>query len=108
MTIRCLKTIIGEDLIGDVSTTMSGEIVISKPCAIMMMPTNNGGGFTIGLAPYLPFAEKKEFTYNAEQILLNYEPVIDLRNEYSRIMGSGIVVAAQLPTNTPTDLRIIQ
>lgn len=92
MNIRCIKTLAGEDIMGDISETLSGkEINIKNPCAIVMIPTSNTQ-FSIGLAPYMPFAASKEFSFKEEHIILNYEPSAELRNEYSRVMGAGIVV----------------
>jgi hypothetical protein len=91
MNIKCIKTIIGEDLIGEISTTLSGDLKINNPCAIIMVPMQNNQ-FTIGLAPYMPFVQTKEFTYDSKNILFVCDPTVDLKNEYNRIMGTGIVI----------------
>lgn len=91
MNIQCIKTVTGEDIIADLSETLSGDIKISSPCAIVMIPTSSNQ-FSIGLAPYMPYAAQKEFTFKKEHVILMYEPSVELRNEYTRVTGVGIVI----------------
>lgn len=91
MNIQCLKLITGEDLIGEVELRMEGTVMIKDPCAIVMIPAAQNQ-FTVGLAPYLPFAAKKEFSFDPDDVVLRFEPANELRNEYSRITGKGITL----------------
>ena len=80
--IKCIKLITGEDLIGDVEV---------NPCVVVLIPTQEHQ-YSIGLAPFLPFAASKKFSYSREHIVLLYEAADQLKNEYSRITGKGIIM----------------
>lgn len=88
--IKCVKTVTGEDLIGDIET--HGDVLtIDTPCVIVLIPTQEHQ-YSVGLAPFLPFAATKKFTYNKEHVVLMYEAADQLKNEYNRITGKGILV----------------
>jgi len=91
MNIQCIKTILGEDIIASVEETLSGDINLSHPFMVMIMPTQDGQ-YTIGLAPYLSFAKTKTFSYKKDHVMMMFEPATELRNEYVRISGQGIVL----------------
>lgn len=91
MNIKCIKTIIGEDLIGELTETIGGHIQLKSPCAVIMVPMQNNQ-FTIALAPYMPFVQQKEFTFKPSDVMFVCDPSTELKNEYSRIMGTGIIV----------------
>lgn len=91
MNIQCLRLISGEDLIGEVELRIEGSVTITDPCAIVMIPAAQNQ-FTIGLAPFLPFASKKEFTFNPEDIMLRFDPATELRNEYTRVTNKGLTL----------------
>lgn len=87
-----IKTISGETIIGEKAERMGDDNVsLMDPFNVMISPTGNGT-FGIGLAPYLSFAEDKKFTFGPEHILHVFTPSDDLKNEYNRITGRGIVV----------------
>jgi F0F1-type ATP synthase alpha subunit len=90
MNIQCIKTTLGEDIIANVEQTLSGDIKLSYPLMIMLIPQD--GQYTIGLAPYLSFANSKTFPYKKEHVMMMFEPATELRNEYVRITGQGIVI----------------
>lgn len=91
MAISCLKLITGEDLIADVSETLGGDVKISSPCMVLMLPTGNNN-YTVGLAPFLPYAEHKEFVYKKEHIVIIYDASAPLKNQYNQMTGKGLVV----------------
>lgn len=100
MNIKCIKTIVGEDLIGDITENLDGSITIKKPC-LVMINGNGQGGFSIGLFPYLPFAEHKEFTYTRNQYLYQFNAVKDLVNEYIRSTSNLVI------PETPSKLSLV-
>jgi hypothetical protein len=88
--IKCMKTITGEDLIGDIE--MHGEtLTIDSPCVIVLIPTQEHQ-YSVGLAPFLPFSTAKRFTFSGEHVVLVYEAADQLKNEYARITGKGIIL----------------
>lgn len=93
MAIMCVKTVLGEDLIGEV-LIHDDKVEIDSPLMIMMVPTEKGQ-FSVGLAPYMIFSDEKKFTFNKSHIVLYTNPADQLRNQYHSITGKGIVI----PTN---------
>lgn len=88
--IKCMKTVTGEDLIGDIE--MHGDtLTIDTPCVVVLIPTQEHQ-YSVGLAPFLPFAASKKFTYSSEHVVLVYDAADQLKNEYNRITGKGIIV----------------
>lgn len=102
MNIKCLKTRIGEDLIGDITENLDGSITIKKPMLVMINP-NGQGGFGIGLFPYVPYADSREFTYAKDQYFFAFSAVQDLVNEYIRATSNLVIPS----TPAPTDLKIV-
>lgn len=103
MNIRGLKSLVGEDLIGDITENLDGSVTIKKPM-LVMINGNGQGGFAISLFPYMPFAEKREFTYTRSQYLYLFDAVADLKNEYIRI-NSNLVIPT--PETTPSGLKLM-
>jgi F0F1-type ATP synthase alpha subunit len=89
--IKCVKLITGEDLIGDVIEHDLDVVKLKNPLTIVLMPSDQTH-FSVGLAPYLPFSNQKEFTFLGKHILLMFDPVAEMKNDYNRITG-GLVIA---------------
>ena len=68
------------------------SVVVSDPAMIIMQP-NSDGRVSIGLAPYCPYAKKKQVRIMRSGIVATMEVEGEMENEYRRIFGSGIVVA---------------
>lgn len=90
MALTCIKTALGEDLIGDVFLR-DDTVEIDTPLMIMIVPTQQGQ-YSVGLAPYMIFSSNKKFSFPKNHIVLMSEPADQLRNDYNRITGKGIVV----------------
>jgi hypothetical protein len=91
MTIKVFKLISGEELIADVTSGSSEGYHLETPASIMLQQTENGIG--VGLAPYMPYVEGKPYLYKSA-IASEGEPATAMRNEYSRLFGSGIQIPA--------------
>jgi hypothetical protein len=90
MALTCIKTALGEDLLGEV-TVHQDTVEIDTPLMIMIVPAQQGQ-YTIGLAPYMLFSSTKKFSFPKNHVVLMCEPADQLRNDYNRITGKGIVV----------------
>jgi hypothetical protein len=90
-----LKT--NHTLIGEVDDSNQSHVIIKKPIQVFMQPGKDG--MQIGFGPFLDFAEEHStgFKISANDILCILTPVIDLRNQYSNIFGSGIQIATAVP-----------
>ena len=95
-----LQLINGQDLIGVVEGLDDRgceTIRLSKPAAIAMMPGSSGNQMSVGLLPWIPFADEDAFDIPRRNILVTYTPSTDLLNNYNRLFGSGIVLARNMP-----------
>ena len=90
MSISCVKTVNGDDLIGVIEEKYE-TVTVDTPCAIVLVPTGQNQ-FSVGLAPFLPFSKTRVLTFKKEHIVLFFEAADELKNEYNRITGKGIVV----------------
>lgn len=101
MAIKILKLTSGEDIICDYEET-DGKCVIEKPAKLLMVPTEDGG-MGIGIMPWIPFTDDKQFEIKKECIMLEpMDPSRDIKNEYSTRFGSGFIDT----TPNSTDLII--
>jgi hypothetical protein len=91
MSISCIKTITGEDIIGDITEHAHG-VDVETPLMVVVVPTQQGQ-YNVGLAPYMMFSSQKKFTFKKEHVIMQYDPADELRNEYNRITGKGIIVS---------------
>jgi len=95
MTIKCLKLITGETIIGEVEES-SDIVSVETPAAIILQQTEDGR-VSASFAAFTPYAKFVKFKTSA----IIAEVMIDDRmaDEYRRIFGSGLVVATanQLP-----------
>lgn len=90
MAISCVKIITGDDLIGIIEEK-ENEVIVETPCAIVLVPTGQNQ-YSIGLAPFLPFSKTKLLSFKKEHIVLFFEAADELKNEYNRVTGKGIVI----------------
>lgn len=97
--IKCIQLVNGHDLIGDMEKDVTGDYYIVKdPAAVHMMPSQTGNGqFSIGLIPFMPFSETNRITITRDKIVIEFEPSIEMRNNYSKMFGSGIEIANVMP-----------
>jgi hypothetical protein len=89
--VKCLKLTTGEDLIGQV--TFSGDTLKIKRAFQVAVVQAGPDQLGIGLMPFLPFAASDEFNIHLANVLIEFEPAVELANQYASITG-GIVMAA--------------
>jgi hypothetical protein len=91
MGIKVFKLISGEELIGSITAGSDAGYFVEGAATIMLQQTENGIG--VGLAPYMPYAEGDKIYLFRHAIASEAEPAVAMRNEYSRMFGSGIEIA---------------
>jgi hypothetical protein len=94
MTVKIFKMINGEVMMGDITDVNPDYYIVNEPASVMLQERDGGVG--VGIAPYMPYAEGK-ITIRTTAIAAEGEPDQKLTNEYSRIFGSGIVIANVIP-----------
>lgn len=96
--ISCYQLMNGQDLIGEIVSEDANEVVMRNPAAIHMVPSQSGGSsFGIALMPYAPYAEFNKITILKDKVSIKFEATVELRNNYSKMFGSGIEIANVIP-----------
>ena len=94
MVVKLLRLKSGEDIVGEIIKENEELITIRNPA--ILMPVSHSPGrqdqIQIGLAPWIPFSEEKEFKLPRDWVLLITIPAQNIVNNYNQIFGSGIVV----------------
>lgn len=91
--IKCLKLISGEEVIGKYIESTADSVVIEDVASVVMMPSQRGDGSVgLGLMPFLPYAETTRFTISKQTVVTEFDPNIDIVNNYNRMFGAGIQV----------------
>lgn len=97
-SITCYQLMNGQDIIGEVVSEDNSEITMRNPAAIHLVPAQNGANqFGIALMPYAPYAEFNKIVVNKDKVSIKFEPTVELRNNYSKMFGSGIEIANVMP-----------
>jgi len=95
--IKCLKLISGEEVIGNLVVSKEGSVELKDVAAVMMMPSQSGNGsVSLGLMPFLPYADTKSIVFARASIVVEFDPNLDMINNYNRMFGSGIQIAKSL------------
>lgn len=89
----CLKLTSGEEVIGKFHNETGVTIDLNDVASIVMMPGGRDGQVGLGLMPFLPYAEDKAFPFNKSFVMVEFEPGVDMLNNYNRMFGSGIQIA---------------
>ncbi len=97
MTVKIVKIVTGEEVIGSEELSTSEGIVLKNPAVILMRQTPDGK-FSVALAPYMAYAEFGRVHIYKTAIAADCEPDVQMVNEYNRIYGSGIEIANTIPT----------
>lgn len=92
MTVKVHRLITGEDIIADVEKDHNGYI-LNKPAQIIVQQTEDGR-VGAAFAPFAPFAKDSVVRIYDHGVIGEIELDIKMINEYNRIFGSGIIVAA--------------
>ena len=92
MAVKLLRLKSGEDIISDIVSENSENIKIKNPAMGMPLSDGRGNQVQVGLAPWMPFSESKEFELPRDWVLLLTEPASDIVNNYNQVFGSGIVI----------------
>lgn len=94
--IMCLKLSSGEEVIGKLSYEGTAQTVVKDVASVIMMPGQAQGQYSLGLMPFLPYANGKTFAFNSQHVVVQFEPSLDMLNNYNRMFGSGIQIATSI------------
>ena len=94
--IKCLKLSSGEEVIGKLFDQNGVVIKLKDVASIVMMPGGGQGQVGLGLMPFLPYGEDKEIAFSKSFVMVEFEPGVDMLNNYNRMFGSGIQIAKSM------------
>ena len=70
--VKIVRLMTGEELIGSVSTSPDGDVVVKDVAQVQMVPLQNGN-VTVAMMPFAPYAEDEQFTLNREHVTMALE-----------------------------------
>lgn len=94
--IMCLKLSSGEEVIGKLSEQGTVQTIVKDVALVIMMPGQAQGQYSLGLMPFLPYADSKTFAFNSQHVIVQFKPSLDMLNNYNRMFGSGIQIATSI------------
>lgn len=94
MTVKAFRLLSGEDIISEVVNETVDTVALKTPAAIVVQQTADGR-VGASFAPFMPFAKDGKVTLKVTAIVGEFDIDVKLQNEYSRIFGSGIVLATE-------------
>ncbi|NDG33225.1 hypothetical protein EB118_24540 [bacterium] len=92
MTLRILRLLTGEEVVGDITNEDANHYTIENPCSLGLAMTQSGKP-ALNMQPMLIFSEQKVVKINRQHVMFDVSVAIEIQNKYNEIYGSGIVVA---------------
>lgn len=91
MEIKLLRLITGEDVLAEIADRGELGICIKNPLIVFIRPTETGVP-SVGLSQWIPYSADKEFIIKPDRVVVESNPAEDLRAQYDRVYGSGIIM----------------
>ena len=92
MTLRILRLLTGEEIVGDIVNEDANHYTIENPCTLGIAMTHSGKP-ALNMQPMLLFSEQKVVKINRQHVMFDVSVAIEIQNKYNEVYGSGIVVA---------------
>lgn len=97
MTVMITRLLTGEEILGDVTQQENETFVtIENPTQVGAAPNPKTGQVDVHMAPFAPLSADRVIKIRSQNVVCQYEPVVDIVNKYNSMFGSGIII----PTNT--------
>lgn len=88
-----LRFFTGEEILADANLNFSDtHIQVKHPTRIQAGPNPQTGQVDVHMAPLLTLSESKTVEIRKDSVMYSYAPVAEIRNKFSRLFGSGIIV----------------
>ena len=88
-----VRLLTGEEIIGSVDLIENPtELIIENPTRIQAAPNSQTGNIDVHLAPWMPMAEHKKVSINRALVLCTMEPVVEIKNKFNSVFGSGLII----------------
>lgn len=89
--IKLIRFSTGEEIVAEITKETDTTICIKDAVSLVYRP-KEGGQMSVGFGSFMPYSDG-EISLNKTTILAQAEVQDDLKNEFNRIFGSGIVLA---------------
>ncbi len=91
MEIKLLRLITGEDVLAEIVDHGDIAYHIRNPLIVFIRPTETGVP-SVGLSQWIPYSADKEFFIKLDRVVVESNPAEDLRTQYDRVFGAGIIM----------------
>ena len=94
--VKLVRLITGEEILGKVIES-GNTISISNPVRVVVMPSKADPTTpSIGLAPWMEFAEDKAFTVHMAHVITMGNPIREFLNQYNSMNGGIVLPSSKL------------
>lgn len=93
-SVKILKLITGEELIGTVLSMNDKKIVVSKPAVIVYSKSPQGDQISIGFGKFMPLVDLDEVPVNTATVMVVANPDKNITQEYLRIAPNIVSTAS--------------
>ncbi len=84
--VKIVRLVNNEEVIGQIDETETG---VSIRNGAVIVPVGEG---QMAMVPWLPHSKSDSVEIPMDKVMFTFEPLIELANEYSSKLGSGLVV----------------
>lgn len=96
MTVKALKLISGEELVGEVVFEGDGQVVLKNVLAILIQ-RDQSGNLGVGFVPFAPYVGRNaSFEFDLEKLIFAKEVDDQMKNQYNSIFGGIVTPPKQL------------
>lgn len=90
MTVKAIKLVTGEEIMGEVESETSTHITLENPVQVALQPTRTGE-MGLSFLPFMPYLGKVKYDIPLDKTILVKEVDEQMKNQYNSVFG-GIVV----------------
>jgi hypothetical protein len=106
--IKLLRPTSSEEVIAEVVSETEKSVTLKNPIRIVVLPSRTKPNEpSIGFAPWIEFAEEKEFSIDKSHILVILTPIKDFVTQYTMTFSPIITRKSEifLPSDMPDTLK---
>lgn len=97
MSVKIIKLITGEELLGEILPSSEAICKVKNPVRIVVMPNKiDPKTPNIGFAPWAEFSDDKEFEIDKSHVLAIMTPINEFVNQYNTMFGGLVVPKSNL------------
>lgn len=97
MNIKLVRMVTGEDVLTELKEE-ENYYVFTNPWMVFMRPSETGVP-TVGMHQWIPYSTDKKYEIGRDKVVVVSEPAEDLRRQYDKAFGSGLIIPKTLLTS---------